>query len=85
MSQSLLRKLALNKVKDVYIALDRDALKSALTISDQLLSMGKRVYLVDMQDKDPSSMGFNAFTEHVQTADEINLSKIMEYKLYQLC
>lgn len=85
MSQSLLRKLALNKVKDVYIALDKDALRSALTISDQLLSMGKRVYLVDMQDKDPSSMGFRAFTEHVQTADEINLSKIMEYKLYQLC
>jgi hypothetical protein len=85
MSQSLLRKLALNKVKDVYIALDRDALKSALTISDQLLSMGKRVYLVDMADKDPSSMGFKAFTQHIQTADEINLSKIMEYKLYQLC
>lgn len=85
MSQSLLRKLALNKVKDVYIALDRDALKNALTISDQLLSMGKVVYLVDMQDKDPSSMGFHAFTEHIQTAEEINLSKIMEYKLYQLC
>jgi DNA primase len=85
LSQSLMRKLALNKVKDVYIALDKDALKSALTISDQLLSLGKRVYLVDMNDKDPSSMGFQAFTEHIQTAEEITLTKIMEYKLYQLC
>ena len=80
-----MRKLALNKVKDVYIALDKDALKSALTISDQLLSLGKRVYLVDMNDKDPSSMGFQAFTQHIQTAEEITLTKIMEYKLYQLC
>jgi DNA primase len=84
-NQSLLRKLALNKVQDVYIALDKDALKNALTISDQLISLGKKVYLVDMEEKDPSSMGFRNFTEHVQSAQEITLSKIMEYKLYQLC
>jgi hypothetical protein len=84
-SQSLLKKLALNKVSDIYIALDKDALKSALSISDQLVALGKKVYLVDMEEKDPSSMGFANFTEHIQTAQEITLSKIMEYKLYQLC
>jgi hypothetical protein len=43
--------------------------------------MGKRVYLVDMQDKDPSEMGFENFTRYVQQAEEMDFGKLLRYKL----
>lgn len=81
-SKSLMKKLILNKVKDIYIALDRDAFKAALSHCEKFLSMGKRVFLVDMQDKDPSDMGFENFTWYVQSAEELTLTKLLQYKLY---
>jgi DNA primase len=60
-SNSLLKKIVSSRVEDIYIALDKDAFKKALQYTEQFLNMGKRVYLVDMQDKDPSEMGFENF------------------------
>jgi len=81
-SQSLMKRLVLNKVKDIYIALDKDAFKAALSYCKEFLSMGKRVYLIDMDDRDPSEMGFENFTRNIQTAEELTLSKLLRYKLY---
>jgi DNA primase len=81
LSKSLLMKLVSNKVQDIYIALDKDALKRALSYCEQFLSMGKRVFLVDMLDKDPSEMGFASFTRHVQQSQELTFSDLLRYKL----
>lgn len=81
LSKSLMMKLVSNKVQDIYIALDKDALKSALSYSEQFLSMGKRVFLVDMVDKDPSEMGFTNFTRHIQQSQELTFSDLLRYKL----
>ena len=81
LSKSLIKKIVSSTVEDIYIALDRDALKKALQYVEQFLNMGKKVYLVDMQDKDPSEMGFVNFTHHVQQAEEMDLGKLLRYKL----
>lgn len=81
LSKSLMQKLVSNKVEDIYVALDRDALKSALSYCEQFLSLGKRVFLVDMLDKDPSEMGFSSFTHHVQQAQELTFSDLLRHKL----
>jgi len=81
LSKSLMLKLVLNKVQDIYIALDKDALKSALSYSEQFLAMGKRVFLVDMIDKDPSQMGFTTFTHHIQQSQELTFSDLLRHKL----
>jgi len=81
LTKSLLRKLVDSKVEDIYIALDNDAFKKALEYTEKFLNMGKRVYLVDMEDKDPSEMGFENFTHHIQQAEEMNLGKLLRYKL----
>jgi len=81
LSKALIKKIVSSTVEDIYIALDRDALKKALQYVEQFLNMGKKVYLVDMQDKDPSEMGFINFTHHVQQAEEIDLGKLLRYKL----
>jgi len=69
------------KVEDVYVALDQDAEKQALVISETLLSFGKRVFFVRLQGKDPSQMGFESFTKTLQQAEELNLNSILRYKL----
>ncbi len=80
-SKSLLKKIVSSKVKEIYIALDRDALKKAVKFCEQFISMGKKVYLVDMDEKDPSEMGFQLFTNHIQDAEELDLSSLLQYKL----
>jgi len=81
LSKSLIKKILANKVQDIYIALDKDAFKKAIQYVEQFLNMGKNVYLVDMHDKDPSEMGFENFTKHIQQAEEMNLGKLLRYKL----
>jgi DNA primase len=81
LSKSLLTKIVGSRVEDIYIALDKDAFKKAIEYTEKFLNMGKRVYLVDMQDKDPSEMGFKNFTQYVQQAEEMNFGKLLRYKL----
>jgi DNA primase len=81
LSTSLYKKIITSPLTDVYIALDKDARDRALEISQQLLNQGKRVFLISLPDKDPSDMGFRAFTELVQQAEELDLSNLMLHKL----
>jgi DNA primase len=81
LSNSLIKKIVSSELEDIYIALDKDAFKKALQYTEQFLNMGKKVYLVDMQDKDPSEMGFEKFTRHIQQAEEMDLGKLLRYKL----
>ena len=76
-STSLYRKIITSKVKDIYVALDDDAKDRALQIGEKFLNQGKRVFIVNLLDKDPSEMGFKAFTEHIQTAKELDISSLM--------
>ena len=80
-STSLYKKIITSSVRDIYIALDDDAKDRAVQIGEQFLNQGKRVFIVTLPDKDPSEMGFKAFTEHIQLAEELNLSNLMLHKL----
>jgi len=80
-STSLYKKIITSKVKDIYIALDTDAKDRALEIGEKFLNQGKRVFLIDLPDKDPSEMGFRPFTKLIQTAEELDLSGLMLHKL----
>jgi hypothetical protein len=81
LSNSLYKKIITSPTSDVYIALDSDARDRALEIAEQLYNQGKRTFLINLPDKDPSEMGFKAFTELVQSAEELNFSSLMAYKL----
>jgi len=78
---SLMKKLVESKVQKIYIALDNDAVKQALGFCEQLLDIGKEVYLVELQGKDPSELGFKNFTKLVQTVSPLTQYKLMEKKL----
>jgi DNA primase len=78
---SLMKKLVESKVQKIYIALDNDAVKQALGFCEQLLDIGKEVYLVELDGRDPSEMGFEEFTKLVQTVSPLTQYKLMEKKL----
>ena len=78
---SLMKKIVTSYVNKIYIALDRDAIKQALRFCEMLLAEGKEVYLVDLQDKDPSEMGFKNFTKLIQNTVPLTYYDLMERKL----
>ena len=78
----LMKKIVKSSVKKIYIALDKDAQKQALEFCEQLMNEGKEVYLVDMQEKDPSQMGFHMFTSLVQETYPLTFSSLFEKKLF---
>ena len=80
-SNSLYKKIITSTTNDIYIALDTDARDRALAIAEQFLNEGKRVFIADLPDKDPSEMGFTTFTKFIQQAKELDLSSLMLHKL----
>ena len=78
----LMKKIVMSSVEKIYIALDKDAQKQALDFCEKLMQEGKEVYLVDMQDKDPSEMGFENFTKLIQETYPLTFSGLLEKKLF---
>jgi len=79
--RALMKKLVENDVKTVYLALDNDALKEALKYSVQLLNQGKDVYLIELEDKDPSEIGFENVTKYLHTAKQLTFKDLLAKKM----
>jgi DNA primase len=79
--EKLLKKIVSSKVKQVFIALDSDALKQALSYCQTLLNHGKEVFLVNTDEKDPSELGFENFTKLLHNSTPLTLRKLLEAKL----
>ena len=77
----LMKKLVTSKVQKIYIALDNDAIKKAIEFCETLMNEGKEVYLVELDGKDPSELGFEHFTELIQNTIPLTNYKLMEKKL----
>lgn len=82
--KSVMLKLVQSKVKTVYLALDRDAIQESLEYSQKLLNMGKEVYLIELQDKDPSDLGFNRMIELLHNAKPLRFIDIITKKLQRV-
>jgi DNA primase len=72
-TEGLMKELVRPEVKTVYICLDQDALKDALSYAEKLLNLGKEVYLVELGGKDPSEIGFKEVTKLLHTAKELTV------------
>jgi DNA primase len=79
--KALMLKLVESQVKTVYLALDNDALKEALTYSQTLLDHGKEVYLIELEGKDPSELGFEKMTQLLQKAKPLTFADLLLRRL----
>jgi hypothetical protein len=79
--RELMKKIVTSQVQKIYIALDKDAQKDAVKFCEQLMNEGKEVYLVDLEEKDPSEMGFEAVTTLIQNTHPLSQYDLMAKKL----
>jgi DNA primase len=78
---NLMKKIINSAVEKIYIALDKDAIKQALKFCEELMNEGKEVYLVDLQEKDPSDTGFEVFTKIIQSTKSLSFEDLLFKKL----
>jgi DNA primase len=81
-SKTLVMRLIEKRVKKIYVALDEDAKKDAVKLSKFLMDNGIETYLLDMNDKDPSEIGYKNFWKMVEDTKETKFSDIIKGKLY---
>ena len=79
--KSVMRKLLNSNAGKIYLALDKDAQDEAYEYCEHFLDQGKEVYLVDMKRKDPSDLGFEAFTKLIQQTMPLDYDGLLRFKL----
>jgi len=79
--KALMMKLVQSDVKTVYLALDKDALKEALKYAQQLIDLGKDVYLIELNGKDPSDIGFKEMTKYLHHAKQLTFGELLLKKM----
>jgi DNA primase len=79
--KALMMKLVQSEVKTVYLALDKDALKEALKYAQQLIDLGKDVYLIELNGKDPSDIGFEEMTKYLHHAKQLTFGELLLKKM----
>lgn len=80
-SEELMKKIASSQVNKIYIALDNDAKREALKHCEKLMSYGKEVYLVELNGKDPSTIGFENFLNIIEKTEPLTFSSMLKLKL----
>ena len=78
---ALMTKIIKSNVKKIYLALDEDALKDAFNHAETFMGYGKKVYLIEMEGKDPSELGFKNFTKLLHKATKLTTSVLMKKRL----
>jgi DNA primase len=81
---NLMKKIVTSTIQKIYVALDSDAKKQALKFVEKFMDEGKEVYLVELEGKDPSEMGFEQFTKLIQSTFPLTPYGLMERKLQLL-
>lgn len=85
LSKSLKKQILENKVKDLYIALDSDALKKSIKHAEYLMGFGVNVHFVKIPEgQDPNSLGYNYMWKLINSADTLSEEKLFEFKIQEL-
>lgn len=74
-------KMIENKVSEVYVVLDEDAIKNAISITETLLSEDIKVRFVKMGTEDAADIGFRGMTEKLRNAPLMGFDTLMKQKL----
>tara|TARA_R100000908_G_C3736044_1_gene133910 strand:+ start:302 stop:1234 length:933 start_codon:yes stop_codon:yes gene_type:complete len=78
---NLQKKIIDNRVKTIYLALDNDAIKDAIKISDNFINNGIDVRMMKFKEKDPSEIGFKNLINLINNTNQTKFSDIMKMKL----
>jgi DNA primase len=80
-NKSLYMEILKGQVKQIYLALDQDAINDSLKYAKELMSYGKEIFLLELNGKDPSEIGFEQITLLLQEAKPLTFSSLIEKKI----
>jgi len=78
---ALQKKIIEERVKNIYICLDFDALKNALAIAEKFMAEGLNVHFVELQQEDASELGFKKITKIIEETDILTFERVMQLKM----
>lgn len=81
---ALQKKIIEERVRNIYICLDADALKNAIQIAERFMGEGLNVYFVELKNEDASELGFKKITEILADTDVLTFEGLMQLKMGML-
>jgi len=81
---ALQKKIIEERVRNIYLCLDPDALKNAIQIAERFMAEGLNVYFVNLQTGDASELGFQQITEILANTDVLTFERLMQLKMGML-
>ena len=79
--EKLKKAVVQHKVKNINIALDKDARSKALQSCEYFINNGVSVTLIDLKEEDPSDLGFSKVNTLIQDSIDLTPYKLMEMKI----
>jgi len=81
-SETLIKKILTEKVTDIYIALDPDAIRDLIPIAEMFIGYGINTYIVSMPDGyDPNKLGYIEFMKIKNNTKKATFRDLVQYKL----
>ena len=77
----LMKKIYEKCVKSIYILLDRDAIKDSIKMIDSFMKNGIDVYFVNLEEGDPSDVGFEKTINLIKETKQTSFSDLMRMRL----
>ena len=78
---NLQKKIIEKRVKDIYICLDEDAIRNALSIAEKFMGEGLNVYFIELKEQDASDLGFRRITEIIENTGVMTFEKLMQLQI----
>jgi len=80
--EKLKQKLNHKQVREIYIALDSDAIENAVRMAQEFMKEGRSVYLAELPDEtDPAKLGFVEVHKVLRKAKELTFKEVVSMKL----
>ena len=81
---ALQKKIIEQRVRNIYICLDADALKNAISIAEKFMSEGLNVYFIQLKSEDASELGLKRINEIIENTDVLTFERLMQLKMDML-
>ncbi len=78
---NLQKKIIEKRVKDIYICLDEDALRNALSLAEKFMAEGLHVYFIELKEQDASDLVFHRITEIIENTGVMTFEKLMQLQM----
>lgn len=81
-SEKLQNKILQEKVTDIYMALDPDAIRDNVPITKLFMGYGINTYIVKLpDDNDPSKLGYEKFMNLINNSKKATFKELIQFKL----